>query len=237
MELIGLGGRLLAPLRRGREMAAAMAARVTPEPGQEVPAFLRRPDAGGGALLECRGVSKRFGEFTAVDGVDLTLLDRRLHALIGPNGAGKTTLFNVVSGMYPPDGGQLLLEGKHLEGLPPERVAAHGLARSFQITNLFPALTVLENLRLGAQARDPRRFDAWKPRRPGGPPGRGLAVARGRVERFSSRHLPPLLSVRSLSRRAAKASLESSLWGKSVREDGDLRGASAPPSVTSLGLG
>ena len=163
MGLIGLGGRLLAPLRRGRETAAAMAARVTPEPGQEVPAFLRRPDAGGGALLECRGVSKRFGEFTAVDGVDLTLLDRRLHALIGPNGAGKTTLFNVVSGMYPPDGGQLLLDGQRLEGLPPERVAAHGLARSFQITNLFPALTVLENLRLGAQARDPRRFDAWRP--------------------------------------------------------------------------
>jgi ABC-type branched-subunit amino acid transport system ATPase component/ABC-type branched-subunit amino acid transport system permease subunit len=163
MGLIGLGGRILAPLRRRREAAAAMAARLIPEPGQEVPAFLRRPEAAHGALLECRGVSKRFGEFTAVDGVDLTVADRRLHALIGPNGAGKTTLFNVVSGMYPPERGQLLLEGKRLDGLPPERVVGHGLARSFQITNLFPALTVFENLRLGVQARDAQRFNAWRP--------------------------------------------------------------------------
>ena len=161
--LIGLGSRLLAPLRRHREEEAAMAARVTPRPRQEVPAFLRGARRAEGALLECRQVTKRFGDFTAVDRVDLALADRRLHALIGPNGAGKTTLFNVVSGMYPSEGGQLLLAGQRLDGLPPERVVAHGLARSFQITNLFPALTVEENLRLGAQARDPRRFDAWRP--------------------------------------------------------------------------
>jgi len=161
--LVGLGARLLAPLHRGREEAAAMAARVIPQPGQEVAAFLRRPEAAAGVLLECRGVRKRFGEFTAVAGVDLALADRRLHALIGPNGAGKTTLFNVCSGMYPPDGGQLLLAGERLDGLPAERIVSRGLARSFQITNLFPALTVFENLRLGAQARDRRRFDAWRP--------------------------------------------------------------------------
>jgi branched-chain amino acid transport system ATP-binding protein len=161
--LIGLGARVLAPLRRGRREAAAMAARVIPQPGQEVPAFLRRPEASDGRLLECRRIMKRFGEFTAVAGVDLALADRRMHALIGPNGAGKTTLFNVISGMYPPDGGQLVLARERLDGLPPERVVARGLARSFQITNLFPALTVFENLRLGAQARDRRRFGAWRP--------------------------------------------------------------------------
>ena len=161
--LIGLGGRLLALFYRGREEAAAMAARVIPQPGQEVVAFLRRPEASAGVLLECRGVGKRFGEFTAVAGVDLLLADRRLHALIGPNGAGKTTLFNVCSGMYPPDGGQLLLAGERLDGLPAERIVSRGLARSFQVTNLFPTLTVFENLRLGAQARDGQRFNAWRP--------------------------------------------------------------------------
>ena len=161
--LIGLGGRLLALFYRGREEAAAMAARVIPQPGQEVAVFLRRPEASAGVLLECRGVSKRFGEFTAVAGVDLVLVDRRLHALIGPNGAGKTTLFNVCSGMYPPDGGQLLLAGERFDGLAAECIVSRGLARSFQVTNLFPALTVLENLRLGAQARDRQRFNAWRP--------------------------------------------------------------------------
>ena len=161
--LIGLGGRLLALFYRGREEAAAMAARVIPEPGQEVALFLRRPEASAGVLLECRAVSKRFGEFTAVAGVDLCLADRRLHALIGPNGAGKTTLFNVCSGMYAPDGGQLLLAGERVDGLPAERIVSRGLTRSFQVTNLFPALTVFENLRLGTQARDRQRFNAWRP--------------------------------------------------------------------------
>jgi len=161
--LVGLGGRLLTLVYRGREEAAAMAARVTPQPGQDVAAFLRRPEAAAGVLLECRAVSKRFGEFTAVADVGLSLVDRRLHALIGPNGAGKTTLFNVCSGMYPPDGGELRLAGERLDGLPAERIVSRGLARSFQVTNLFPALTVRENLRLGSQARDPRRFNAWRP--------------------------------------------------------------------------
>jgi branched-chain amino acid transport system ATP-binding protein len=161
--LIGLGGRLLALFYRGRDEAAAMAARVIPRPGQEVAAFLRRPEPSAGVLLECRAVTKRFGEFTAVAGVDLILADRRRHALIGPNGAGKTTLFNVCSGMYPPDEGQLLLSGERLDGLPAERIVSRGLARSFQVTNLFPALTVFENLRLGAQARDRQRFDPWRP--------------------------------------------------------------------------
>jgi branched-chain amino acid transport system ATP-binding protein len=160
--LIGLGERLLRPFRRRDEEAAAMAARLTPQPGAEVPDFLRRAPANAGVLLDCRMVSKRFGSFTAVDKVDLAPADRRLHALIGPNGAGKTTLFNAVSGMYPPDGGQIFLDGNRIDGLPAERVVAQGIARSFQITNLFPSLTLFENLRLAVQARDPRRFNCWR---------------------------------------------------------------------------
>jgi ABC-type branched-subunit amino acid transport system ATPase component/ABC-type branched-subunit amino acid transport system permease subunit len=161
--LIGLGGRLLRPFRRHDEEAAAMAARLTPRPGAEVPDFLRGGALAAGVLLECRMVTKRFRDFTAVDAVGLTLADRRLYALIGPNGAGKTTLFNAISGMYPPDGGRILLDGQRIDGLPPERVVGHGIARSFQITNLFPSLTLLENLRLGVQARDPQRFNCWRP--------------------------------------------------------------------------
>jgi branched-chain amino acid transport system ATP-binding protein len=160
--LIGLGERLLRPFRRRDEEAAAMAARLTPQPGAEVPEFLRGAPASAGVLLDCRMVSKRFGSFTAVDKVDLAPADRRLHALIGPNGAGKTTLFNTVSGMYPPEGGQIFLDGNRIDGLPAERVVAQGIARSFQITNLFPSLTLFENLRLAVQARDPRRFNCWR---------------------------------------------------------------------------
>src|SRR5216683_318305 len=161
--LIGLGERLLRPFRRRAEEAAAMAARLTPRPATEVPDFLRGAAPAAGPLLDCRMVTKRFGDFTAVDSVDLTLADRRLHALIGPNGAGKTTLFNAVSGMYPPDGGSIVLDGRRIDGLPPERVVGQGIARSFQITNLFPSLTLFENLRLAVQARDPRRFNCWRP--------------------------------------------------------------------------
>jgi ABC-type branched-subunit amino acid transport system ATPase component len=150
---------LLAPLRRKREEAAAMAARITPQPGQEVPAFLREQPAHTGALIVCTNVSKRFGGFTAVDRVDLEVQDRRLHALIGPNGAGKTTLFNIISGMFAPDSGSVKLAGAAIERTTPERVAAHRLARSFQITSLFPSLSVWEHLRLGVQARDRRRFN------------------------------------------------------------------------------
>jgi ABC-type branched-subunit amino acid transport system ATPase component len=135
-----------------------MASRVTPQPGQEIPDFLRAHRPGAGALVKCEGVTKRFGGFTAVDRVDFVLEDRKLHALIGPNGAGKTTLFNLISGMFAPDQGEVRLADRQIGGLAPEIVVAHGLARSFQITSLFPSLTVWEHLRLGVQARATRRF-------------------------------------------------------------------------------
>jgi branched-chain amino acid transport system ATP-binding protein len=159
--LVGVGARLLAPLRKKGEGIGAMAARATPQPGQEIPAFLREHSPVSGTILSCAGVIKRFGGFTAVAGVDLKLTDRTLHALIGPNGAGKTTLFNAISGMFAPDAGRIVLDNTPIAGLPAEQVVKQGLARSFQITSLFPALSVWENLRLAVQARDARRFNAW----------------------------------------------------------------------------
>ena len=165
--LVGLGTRLWAHYRmlsgKVDTEAAAMAARHTPQPGQSVPAFLSRPDSGGSTVLECEHVTKRYGGFTAVDRASLHVADRCLHALIGPNGAGKTTLFNVISGLYPADGGTITLSGRRIDALAAERVAQLGLARSFQITNLFPSLSVAENLRLACQARDPARFAWWQP--------------------------------------------------------------------------
>jgi branched-chain amino acid transport system ATP-binding protein len=162
--LIGLGERVAAPFRRQREDLAAMASRLNPLPSQEVPAFLVRGDslAPGETILAAGQVVKKFGDFTAVNSVDIHVRHARLQALIGPNGAGKTTLFNVLSGMYPPDAGTVEFRGHAISGMPPERFVALGIARSFQVTNLFPGLTVFENLRLGMQAHDPRRFDMWR---------------------------------------------------------------------------
>jgi branched-chain amino acid transport system ATP-binding protein len=164
MGLIGLGERLFAPLRRGAGELAAMAARARPEPHAEPPAFLRagNPAVPGEVVLEAQGVGKRFGGLQAVADVDLRLHGHRLQALIGPNGAGKTTLFNVISGLYAPDTGILTLRGERIDRLRPDHVVARGLARSFQITNLFQGLTVEENLRLAVQARDGARFALWR---------------------------------------------------------------------------
>lgn len=163
--LIGLGGRIVAPFRRERERLAAMAARVQPAPAQTVPAFLTadNPTADGEVVLECLNASKRFGDFAAVAGVDLHIRNRKLQALIGPNGAGKTTLFNLLSGMYPPETGTLILRGREVSGLSADRLARRGVARSFQITNLFPGLTLEENLRLAIQAHHSGRFNPWRP--------------------------------------------------------------------------
>jgi hypothetical protein len=94
-----------------------------------------------------------------VQGIDISIVDCTLHALIGPNGAGKTTAFNLLSGMFPPDQGTVSLLGQPIAGETPEEIARAGIGRSFQITNLFPTLSVGENIRLAVQARHPRRFD------------------------------------------------------------------------------
>ncbi len=163
--LVGVGERLLRPLLRRKTASGAMDQRVTPAAGQAIPEFLQTHSPVDGAILACKGVTKRFGGFTAVDGVDFRLVDRKLHALIGPNGAGKTTLFNAISGMFAPEVGAIRLAGRDIEGSSADQVAVLGLSRSFQITSLFQQLSVWENLRLACQARDPRRFDPWTPAR------------------------------------------------------------------------
>ena len=103
-------------------------------------------------LLAIDGLSRRFGALAALNGVSLALLPRERRAVIGPNGAGKTTLFNVITGQLVPSAGRMVFAGQSIAGLPPHAVARRGISRSFQRTNLFPRLTVIENLRLAAAA-------------------------------------------------------------------------------------
>ena len=103
-------------------------------------------------ILETRDLSRHFGGLKAVEGVNLHVQSGDLHAIIGPNGAGKTTLFNLLSNALKPTRGQVLLRGRDITHEPPHRTAHLGIGRSYQITNVFPTLTVLENVRLAAQA-------------------------------------------------------------------------------------
>jgi branched-chain amino acid transport system ATP-binding protein len=107
---------------------------------------------GPAPVLVVERLSRYFGALSALNGVSLAVAPRERRAIIGPNGAGKTTLFNLVTGQLAPSAGRILFDGHSLAGLPPHAVARRGISRSFQRTNLFPGLTVLENLRLAAAA-------------------------------------------------------------------------------------
>jgi ABC-type branched-subunit amino acid transport system ATPase component len=157
--IVGFGERLLAPFRKKMVEDAAMSARRVE--ALPLPEFLRPKSAIEGPVLAAKQIAKSFGGIKAVQDVDISIADRTLHALIGPNGAGKTTAFNLLSGMYKPDHGAILLMGQPIAGHAPEEIASAGIGRSFQITNLFPALSVAENVRLAIQARHPRRFDPF----------------------------------------------------------------------------
>lgn len=108
------------------------------------------------ALLQAKGLSKRFGGLLAVNDVSLSLFKDQLHAVIGPNGAGKTTLTHLLSGDVKATNGELWLKGQAVTGWPHHRLSLHGLGRSYQKTNVFLPLSVWENLMLAAQARDAR---------------------------------------------------------------------------------
>jgi branched-chain amino acid transport system ATP-binding protein len=108
--------------------------------------------------LNLVGVSKAFGGLHALDGVSLRVEPGERRAIIGPNGAGKTTLFNLISGELPLTQGQIMLFGRNITRLSPHRRAALGLARTYQVTNLFPRLTALENCLLAAQALTPSKL-------------------------------------------------------------------------------
>jgi branched-chain amino acid transport system ATP-binding protein len=104
-------------------------------------------------LLELRNVTRRFGGVVALDDVSLAVDDGEIAGLIGPNGAGKTTAFNVITRLYKPDAGEIVFAGESLLRTPPHKVVRRGIARTFQNVELFPSMTVLENVLVGAQGR------------------------------------------------------------------------------------
>ena len=104
------------------------------------------------SLLELHGVSRRFGALEALSDIDLAVAEGELRAIIGPNGAGKTTLFNLVSGLLPPSSGRIIFDGREITGVRPAHLVTRGIVRTFQITQIFPDLTVFENLRLAVEA-------------------------------------------------------------------------------------
>ena len=108
-----------------------------------------------GVVLEVRGVSKSFGALAALTDVSLGVREGEVFSVIGPNGAGKSTLFNVIAGLYAPTSGEVLFHAEPITGLPPEAINRRGLAKTFQITNVFPGISVFENVRVAAQGRTP----------------------------------------------------------------------------------
>jgi branched-chain amino acid transport system ATP-binding protein len=113
-------------------------------------------------MLRTEGLTKRFGGIVATDDVDFELESDELCSLIGPNGAGKTTFFNLLTGALEPTEGTIEFKGEDITNASPERTASLGIHRSFQITNIFPNSTVLENVRIAAQAHSPKSFHVWR---------------------------------------------------------------------------
>jgi len=116
----------------------------------------------GDIILETRGLTKEFKGFVAVNKVDLRVRRGTIHALIGPNGAGKTTFFNLLTKFLPPTAGQILYNGEDITTEKPAQTARRGIIRSFQISAVFPHLTVLENVRIGLQRSMGNSFHFWK---------------------------------------------------------------------------
>jgi branched-chain amino acid transport system ATP-binding protein len=113
------------------------------------------------SVLEIKNVSKRFGSLVAVRDVSLTVEKGELRAIIGPNGAGKTTFFNLISGFFPPTAGTIAFDGHDITPLPAHQRVSLGIARTFQITEIFPELTVFENVRISAEVREGFRLRPW----------------------------------------------------------------------------
>ena len=114
-------------------------------------------------VLVLRDLHKSFGATAIIRGVNLTVTRGQRHGLIGPNGAGKSTLFNLISGHYVPSAGEILLNAQSIVGLAPHAINRRGLSRSFQITNLFPRMSVAENLRISVMGRHGHRFTLGRP--------------------------------------------------------------------------
>lgn len=113
------------------------------------------------ALLELDELTRRFGGLTAVDHVSMRVAEGEVRAVIGPNGAGKSTLFNLITGILAPSHGTVSFAGESVTGLSAPRICQRGIARTFQLTALFPEMSARENVRLAAQAREPRRWQFY----------------------------------------------------------------------------
>ena len=114
-------------------------------------------------MLRVEGITKSFGGFMAVNGACLDVKQGEIMAVIGPNGAGKTTLFNLITGIIRPDGGKIVFKGEEITGLPAHRICRKGMARSFQVVNIFPRLTVFENVQLAILSIRGKTFNLFSP--------------------------------------------------------------------------
>lgn len=114
-------------------------------------------------MLEVKAVSKFFDDFAALSGANLTVPDGSIVAVIGPNGAGKTTLFNLITGQLKPDRGQIVFSGEEIQHLPPHAICHRGIARSFQIANVFPRLTVFENVQVSVLSHQGQSNRLFRP--------------------------------------------------------------------------
>ena len=113
------------------------------------------------SLLQVQDVSRHFGSLVAVDHVSMTVAPGELRAVIGPNGAGKTTFFNMISGFFPPTSGSILFDGQDITAWPAHKRVGAGMARTFQITEIFPELSVRENLRIPVEVAAGLRLRPW----------------------------------------------------------------------------
>ncbi len=114
-------------------------------------------------MLQVEAVEKSFGDFKAVDGANLRVGKGEVVAVIGPNGAGKTTLFNLITGQLRPDRGRIIFKGEDISRLPPYQICRKGIARSFQIVNVFPRLTVFENVRVAVLSQQRKSYRLFSP--------------------------------------------------------------------------
>ena len=169
----------------------------------------------GVTLLQVDGASKRFGTLVAIDEVSLTIEPGELRAIIGPNGAGKTTFFNLVSGLFAPTAGAIMFEGRDITALAPEERVRRGMARTFQITEIFPELSVADNIRVAVEIAAGYRLTPWL--------GAQRAGGRRRARRRAPRHGRPGRQ----ERRARRGAVARRPAGGG---DHDVAGAAPPPS-------
>src|SRR5215475_8237102 len=139
----------LSPKRRRCSRRLAGSTSMTGPDSIDTPAAIQRATP----LLRTEGLTVRFGVLTALNNVSITVQPGEIRAIIGPNGAGKSTFFNCVTGVLRPTAGRIIFAGEDIAGLPPHRISKKAVARSYQITNILPGATVLENVRIAAQSR------------------------------------------------------------------------------------